>query len=67
MAANDGRIEIGAFEPVTKTDELELLYLHLYSMRNFNDVKDRFIGALVAAAGTADEADDGDAMPVATH
>lgn len=31
---------------LAKTDELELLYLHLYSMRNFNDVKDRLIGSL---------------------
>ena len=33
---------------LAKTDELELLYLHLYSMRNFDDVKDRLIGALPA-------------------
>lgn len=44
---------------LAKTDELELLYLHLYSMRNFNNVKDRLIGALPAepdeaiATGTA--------------
>lgn len=31
---------------LAKTDELELLYLHLYSMRNFNDVKDRLVGSL---------------------
>ena len=31
---------------MAKTDELELLYLHLYSMRNFEDVKDRLIGTL---------------------
>jgi hypothetical protein len=35
---------------LAKTDELELLYLHLYSMRNFADVKDRLIGALPAEA-----------------
>jgi len=34
---------------LAKTDELELLYLHLYSMRNFNDVKDRYIGSLAQA------------------
>jgi len=34
-----------ALATLAKTDELELIYLHLYSMRNFNDVKDRFIGA----------------------
>ena len=33
---------------LAKTDALELLYLHLYSMRNFNDVKDRLIGSLPA-------------------
>jgi len=38
---------------LAKTDELELLYLHLYSMRNFNDVKDRLIGALPAEADEA--------------
>jgi hypothetical protein len=31
---------------LAKTDELELLYLQLHSMRNFNDVKDRLIGSL---------------------
>jgi hypothetical protein len=35
-----------ALATLAKTDELELIYLHLYSMRNFNEVKDRFIGAL---------------------
>jgi hypothetical protein len=37
---------------LAKTDELELLYLHLYSMRNFADVKDRLIGTLPADAET---------------
>lgn len=31
---------------LAKTDELELLYMQLHSMRNFNDVKDRLIGTL---------------------
>lgn len=31
---------------LARTDELELLYLHLYSMRNFNEVKDRFVVSL---------------------
>jgi hypothetical protein len=31
---------------LAKTDELELLYLHLYSLRNFSEMKDRLIGAL---------------------
>jgi hypothetical protein len=35
-----------ALEALARTDELELLYLHLSSMRNFNDVKDRLVGAL---------------------
>jgi hypothetical protein len=35
-----------ALASLAKTDELELLYLHLYSMRNFQDVKDRLIGSL---------------------
>jgi hypothetical protein len=36
---------------LVKTDELELLYLHLYSMRNFNEVKDRLVGSLPAESG----------------
>ena len=35
-----------ALAALARTDELELLYLHLYSMRNFSDVKDRLIGAI---------------------
>lgn len=31
---------------LAKTDELELLYLQLHSMRNFNEVKDKLIGTL---------------------
>jgi hypothetical protein len=31
---------------LAKTDELELLYLQLHSMRNFNEVKDRLVGTL---------------------
>ncbi len=42
-----------ALATLAKTDELELLYLHLYSMRNFNEVKDRFIGTLAPAGETA--------------
>lgn len=33
---------------LAKTDELELLYTHLHSMRNFNDMKDRLVGSLGA-------------------
>lgn len=44
-----------ALAQLAKTDELELLYLQLHSMRNFNEVKDRLMGALKedAAAATA--------------
>jgi len=36
---------------LARTDELELLYLHLHSLRNFNEVTDRFIGSLASEAG----------------
>lgn len=39
-----------ALAKLVKTDELELVYLHLYSMRNFNEVKDRLVGALAQAS-----------------
>ena len=42
---------------MAKTDELELLYLHLYSMRNFEDVKNRLIGSLPAEADSLPAAD----------
>jgi hypothetical protein len=46
-----------ALARLAKTDELELVYLHLYSMRNFNEVKDRLIGAMAEApAASAAEA-----------
>jgi hypothetical protein len=52
-----------ALATLAKTDELELLYLHLYSMRNFNDVKDRLVGTLAAAVeGASDER-----APATTH
>ncbi len=35
-----------ALATLAKTDELELLYLQLHSMRNFTEVKNRLIGAL---------------------
>lgn len=41
---------------LAQTDELELLYLHLYSLRNFNDVKDRLIGTLAENEAPAAEA-----------
>jgi SapC len=33
-------------QSLAQTDALELLYLHLHSLRNFHDVKDRLIGGL---------------------
>ena len=63
MAVNRAKLRDLSGEQLSalaKTDELELLYLHLYSMRNFADVKDRLIGALPAEAevpsAVADEA-----------
>jgi len=41
-----------ALASLAKTDELELLYLHLYSMRNFHDVKDRLVGSLPPSDAT---------------
>jgi|ERR1051325_8356438 hypothetical protein len=41
---------------LAKTDELELLYLHLYSLRNFDDVKDRLFGTLTEGAPAAEPA-----------
>ena len=38
------QLDGAALATLAKTDELELLYLQLHSMRNFNDVKDRLIG-----------------------
>ena len=48
---------------LAKTDELELLYLHLYSLRNFAGMKDRLIGSLP----DEDEADEVPAAAVVTH
>jgi hypothetical protein len=39
-------LEAEPLQKLAKTDELELLYLQLHSMRNFADVKDRLIGTL---------------------
>jgi hypothetical protein len=36
-------------QQLARNDELELLYLHLASMRNFNQVKDRLIGSMAQA------------------
>jgi hypothetical protein len=39
-----------ALADLARTDELELLYLHLQSMRNFNRVKDRLVQSHLARA-----------------
>ncbi len=44
-----------ALEMLCRTDELELIYLHLYSMRNFDDVKSRLVGAMRATGAVATE------------
>lgn len=45
-----------ALASLAKSDELELLYLHLYSLRNFNVVKDRLIESLTGAVQAAADA-----------
>jgi len=60
MAINRGKLrqlDPDKLAELAKTDELELLYLHLYSMRNFNEVKDRLVGNLPAEAEEAVPAD----------
>lgn len=42
-------LDAQALQQMAKNDELELLYLHLASLRNFNEVKDRLIDAMAAA------------------
>ncbi len=39
-----------ALANLARTDELELLYLQMHSLRNFEDVKERLIGTLADAA-----------------
>ena len=46
-------LDASALASLAKTDELELLYLQLHSMRNFNEVKDRLVGTLVDEAPPA--------------
>jgi hypothetical protein len=41
-----------ALASLVATDELELLYLHLYSLRNFSDVKDKLLGSLAEPPDT---------------
>ena len=45
-----------ALATLAKTDELELLYLQLHSMRNFNEVKDRLVGTLKEEAPAVETA-----------
>lgn len=42
-------------EALARTDELELLYLHLYSLRNFQGVKDKLVESIAHDATAADE------------
>lgn len=39
---------------LARTDELELIYLHLSSMRNFSNIKDRLLSTLVSAEPAAE-------------
>ena len=41
---------------LVKTDALELLYLHLCSMRNFNQIKDRYLASRVTPAADREAA-----------
>ncbi len=50
------KLDADALADLLKTDELELIYLHLQSMRNFNALKDR----LVASAASKSDAGDTD-------
>lgn len=50
-------LEGGALTDLLKTDELELIYLHLQSMRNFNLVKDKLVQSRAALAPSASESE----------
>jgi hypothetical protein len=43
-----------ALASLARTDELELLYLQMHSLRNFEDVKERLMGTLAEAALVAE-------------
>lgn len=47
------KLDPEALSGLAKTDELELLYLQMHSLRNFVDVKDRLIGSLSEDAAAA--------------
>ena len=56
MAVSRPRLrELGAESlcELARTDELELIYLHLYSMRNFKDIKARLMSSIVTEAPEA--------------
>ena len=60
MAVNRDRLKAlpgEALADLAKTDALELLYLHLQSMRNFTGMMDRLGARRYAAAGEAPESD----------
>lgn len=42
-----------ALSTLSRSDELELIYLQLHSMRNFNEVKERFIDTLASETGAS--------------
>lgn len=70
MAVNRAKLrELPAdvLSALAKTDELELLYLHLHSMRNFEGVKDRLIGSLPSGEGAGDTATAAQASPPAAE
>ena len=56
-----------ALSSLAKNDELELIYLHLYSMRNFNEVKDRYLGSLLSSSADAVESPTATSEAVAPH
>jgi hypothetical protein len=63
MAVNRNKLKAVAGEKLAElaqTDELELLYLHMQSMRNFNVLKDRLV---VIQGGKTDEAAPPSAAP----
>jgi hypothetical protein len=48
-------LDADSLASLARTDELELIYLHLYSMRNFSNVKDRLLSSLVPAEAVTAE------------
>ncbi|RYH07326.1 SapC family protein [Tropicimonas sp. IMCC6043] len=64
-------IETDALRQMFDTDELECTYLHLHSLRHFNDMVKRLADsapeASAAAADTGDDAESGEASPEAAE